>query len=77
MESLFINTIAFPQAVPYLASTPDPRCGHCGKQISRKATLALCPNCTLDAFEDISGERTRHISVLAQSVANLKYVSWL
>jgi predicted RNA-binding Zn-ribbon protein involved in translation (DUF1610 family) len=64
MESLFISTIAFPQAVPYLVSTPDPRCGHCGKQISRKATLALCPNCTRDAMEDISGERTTsHLSV--------------
>jgi len=41
MDSLLRETLGFPWCVPYLASTPDPKCGNCGIPISRKAVLAL------------------------------------
>jgi hypothetical protein len=58
MTSLLRDTLAFPHAVPYLASTPDPRCGGCGERISRKATLSLCPQCITSGIAEVSVEQS-------------------
>ena len=58
MESLLRDTLAFPQAVPYLASTPNPTCGNCGRPISRKAVLALCSSCLTHGLERLAAGKT-------------------
>ena len=58
MESLLRNTLAFPKAIPYLASTPNPKCGNCGKLISREAVLALCSSCITKGLEQLEAGKT-------------------
>jgi hypothetical protein len=58
MESLLRDTLAFPDTVPYLAATPHPRCGNCGKAISRKALLALCSPCLMHGLEQLAAGKT-------------------
>ncbi len=53
MESLLRDTLAYPEAIPYLASGPEPTCGNCGERIPRTALLALCGVC-LDAGLEIT-----------------------
>ena len=62
MESLLRDTLAFPQAVPYLALTPHPTCGNCGRPISRKALLALCSPCLTHGLKQLAaGKSESHL----------------
>jgi hypothetical protein len=58
MDSLLRQTLSFPRAVPYLASTPNPTCGNCGVLLSRKAVLALCPRCVAYGLEQLAAGRS-------------------
>ncbi len=58
MDLLLRETLSFPRSVPYLASTPDPKCGNCGIPISRKAILALCPRCVARGLEQLAAGRS-------------------
>ncbi len=58
MKSLLRDTLAFPDAVPYLAMTRQPTCGSCGKAISRKARLALCSPCITNGLEQLAAGKT-------------------
>lgn len=63
MESLLKDTLAYPEAIPYLASTPNPKCGNCGKLISRKAVLALCLPCLNSGLEQLeAGKAESHLN---------------
>ena len=59
MESLLRDTLAFPDAVPYLATTRNPTCGNCGKPISRKALLALCSPCITYGLEQLAAGKSK------------------
>jgi hypothetical protein len=62
MVSLLRDSLAYPDAVPYLASTPNPTCGNCGVAISRKAILALCDKCVRAGLAQLSaGESDSHL----------------
>jgi hypothetical protein len=64
IEGLLRDALDFPQALPYLASTPEPTCGNCGRPISRKAILGLCLPCIHLGLEQLTkGKSESHLEV--------------
>lgn len=62
MSSLLRDTLAYPRAIPYLASADDPLCGSCASPISRKAVLALCERCLVSGLVAVtSGSANGHL----------------
>ena len=64
MVTLLRDCQAFPEAIPYLASTPAPGCGNCGVEIPRRAMLALCEGCVRAGLAQLSaGESDSHLDI--------------
>ena len=60
--ALYRDTLAFPDAVPYLETTPEPTCGNCGCSILRRATIGLCKECLIYGIDLLrSGGSESHL----------------
>ena len=61
MLQLWQDSIAFPDAVPYLAATPTPGCGNCGGNIPRSMPLRLCRACVEKGLAAIAAAEPSHV----------------